>query len=115
MMRDLASNTKERNIIDNMKRSTKNTEFVVSLILSEGNCVCKIMKCRIDNSVNVILKHKDEDLLLAPSVTVHDDEYILGFNMITVFDEDMDVFMENMRELNEFIKKVKKIRKEELF
>lgn len=114
MNKDLASNTNEKEIyFNNMERSTKNTENVNSLILSEGNCVCKIMKCRIDNTINVIVKHKDEDLLLAPAVTVYGNQYLLNFNMVSVVDSDVDTFLNNVTELREFIEKVKKIRKEE--
>ncbi len=115
MMRDLASNnTNEKEIyINNMERSTQNTENVDSLILTEGNCVCKIMNCRIDNTINVIIKHKDEDISLAPTVTVYKDQYMLNFNSVSVVDDDIDTFLKNVSELRDFISKVKKIREEE--
>lgn len=115
MMKDLASNnTKEKEkYFYSMERSTINTENVDSLILTEGNCVCKIMNCHIDDTINVIIKHKDEDMFLAPSVTVYEDHYMLNFNVVSVIDDDIDTFMANVSELRDFISKVKKIREEE--
>lgn len=87
-------------------------EKVWRIIYKEGKCSYQLSYYNVLDCSQEKIEHEDCLGLMAPEVIVYEDELQLSFSKVLVLDRDLDTFLENVKELRNFIKLVGDIRGE---